>query len=189
MRRLILIKHAEPEIMPDVPANQWHLSLAGRARCRLLAQDVAPYAPTHIVASTEPKAGETAELIGAALDLPWTSMQGLHEHDRSTAPFLGADEFETTVARFFAEPDRLVFGSETAEEARTRFDTAMAGVLRRYPEGNIAVVAHGTVITLFVAQANPIDAFAFWRRLGLPSMVVLALPELRLLTLRERIGD
>lgn len=189
MRKLILIKHAAPEIVPNVPANQWRLSAGGRARCSRLAQHVAAYAPAHIISSTEPKASETAHLASIALGVPWSTQDGLHEHDRSAVPFLGDAEFNAAVARFFAEPDTLVFGGETAAAARERFSTAIAAVLREHPEGNLAVVAHGTVITLFVAQANQIDAFDLWQRLGLPSYVVLALPDLRLLAQTETIKD
>ncbi len=55
---------------------------------------------------------------------------------------------------------------------------ALAGVMERHAHENIAVVAHGTVITLFVARAAGIEPFALWRRLGLPSFIVLSLPAL-----------
>jgi broad specificity phosphatase PhoE len=42
-------------------------------------------------------------------------------------------------------------------------------VLEEHPEGNLAVVAHGTVNALFLAQHENIDALDFWCRLGLPS--------------------
>lgn len=189
MRKLILIKHAAPQIVPDIPAHRWRLSAAGRARCSSLAQQIATYSPAHIVASLEPKASETAHLVSVALGVPWSGMDGLHEHDRSTTPYVGHAEFNAAVARFFAEPATLVFGGETADAARERFDSAIAAVLRQYPQGNLAVVAHGTVITLFVAQANQVDAFALWQRLDLPSYVVLALPDFQLLELMETIED
>ena len=37
---------------------------------------------------------------------------------------------------------------------------------------------YGTVITLFVAAHAKIDPFAFWKRLGLPSFVVMGVPRL-----------
>jgi broad specificity phosphatase PhoE len=189
MRRLLLIKHSVPEIVPDIPASRWRLSAAGQARCSVLARHVAPYAPSHIVASTEPKARKTARLLGKALGIGWSSTEGLHEHERDNAPFLGAEEFEATVARFFAKPGVLVFGRETADAARERFSSAIAGVLRQHPQGSLAVVAHGTVITLFVARTNEIDQFAFWRRLGLPAMVVLGLPDCGLVAVVEQAGE
>ncbi len=187
MRRLLLIKHSAPEIVPSQPARLWRLSATGRARCSVLAQHLGAYAPATIIASTEPKAAETAQLVAEALGRSWYCMEGLHEHDRSNAPFLGTAEFEATMAHFFAEPDALVFGGETADAACERFSRALIEVLRRHPHGDLAIVAHGTVITLFVARTNGIDAFDFWQRLGLPSYVVLSLPDLSVVKVAERI--
>jgi len=63
---LILVKHALPEIIPTLPANQWHLSEVGRAQCALLADQLAIYAPSALVSSSEPKALETAHLAADA---------------------------------------------------------------------------------------------------------------------------
>ena len=43
----------------------------------------------------------------------------------------------------------------------------------KYKDENVMLVAHGTVITLFVAVHAKIEPFAFWKRLGLPSFVVM----------------
>jgi hypothetical protein len=43
------------------------------------------------------------------------------------------------------------------------------------------MVSHGTVISLFVAECARIDPYDLWRKLELPSYVVLSLPELQLL--------
>jgi len=40
-----------------------------------------------IFSSSEPKAIETAEIIGNGLSLPVEIQPGLHEHDRSNVPF------------------------------------------------------------------------------------------------------
>ena len=38
MGELLLIKHAPPEITPEVISHRWVLSAAGRARCDWLAE-------------------------------------------------------------------------------------------------------------------------------------------------------
>lgn len=40
---------------------------------------------------------------------------------------------------------------------------------------NLAIVAHGRVISLLVSRAAGLDAYELWLRLGLPSFVVLDL--------------
>jgi broad specificity phosphatase PhoE len=37
----------------------------------------------------------------------------------------------------------------------------------------VAVVTHGTVIALYVAELTGEDPFTLWRRMGLPSFAVL----------------
>lgn len=72
-------------------------------------------------------------------------------------------------------------GRETAIEARERFANALESVLGRYKEGNIAVVAHGTVISLSVAHRAGLQPYDYWKELDLPSFAVMSLPGLSLL--------
>ncbi len=161
-----------PELDPTVPAPEWHLSELGRKRSELLANKLAAYSLDVIVSSIEPKAVETAQIVANRLGKPFETAEGLHEHDRRSVPFMGVEQLEAKVAEFFTKPRESVFGNETADEAHERFASAIARVIQKHPQKNIAIVAHGTVISLFVARANGLDQFAFWKRLGLPSFVV-----------------
>ena len=144
------------------------------------------YGPRVMVSSEEPKAVETAEIAAKRLGIGHFVYPGLHEHDRTDAPFLGDEEFGLAARNFFENPDRLVWGSETAEEAGGRFEGAVRGVLEELEEDVIAIVAHGTVISLLAARHNDLDAYAPWRGLGLPSFCVLSAEDLRL---REAVPD
>lgn len=187
-RHLILVKHAMPDLKPEQASSLWTLSEIGRASCISLADALAPYSLAAIVSSTEPKARETAELTGHCLNLPVEVALDLHEHDRTGVPFLADPaEWDAAIVRFFAEPDKQVLGRETARAAQTRFITAIDDVLERHTGGNIAVVAHGTVISLFVAYHAGVDPMPFWRRLGLPSFVMLRLPTFELEAVVETI--
>lgn len=172
MPKLYLIKHALPELDPTVPAPEWHLGERGRARSDLLANTLAAYPLDVIVSSIEPKAIETAQIVARRLGKPFEIGEELHEHDRRNVSFMPLEQLEARVAEFFAKPNELVLGNETANAAHARFANAIDRVLEKYPEKNIAVVAHGTVISLFVAHTHPMP-FEFWKRLGLPSIVVL----------------
>jgi broad specificity phosphatase PhoE len=187
VRKLILVKHAAPHIIPTLPGHAWHLSADGQQRCLPLARLLALYCPATIVSSREPKAAETAAAVAAHLDVSWRFGEGLHEHDRTNVPYLTRKQFDPAIAAFFAHPDVLCFGQETAHQARVRFHTAIGKILSDTPMGNIIVIAHGTVITLFVAHHTGLPAFPLWQRLGLPSFVVLTLPELGLAEIVEDI--
>jgi broad specificity phosphatase PhoE len=187
MRYLMLVRHSQPDIVSYVPGSHWQLSAEGRARCRLLAEQLSAYQPATIAASMEPKAAETAALLSAHLHIPYQTAEGLHEHERGNTPYLGQEKWEQIISTFFAQPDKLVFGSETATQALERFAGAVQKVVQEHAEGNIVIVAHATVITLLVAQYVYIPSFLFWRSLDTPAFVVLSLPSYRLLNTVVRI--
>jgi broad specificity phosphatase PhoE len=187
VRRLILVRHSEVAVEADVPAASWRLSPVGRSKCDRLATMLAEYGPTAIVASTEPKATETADVVARRLGLTVEAMAGLREHDRAGVPFWNdRAEFESRVAEMFERPAELVLGQETAADAQRRFSFAIEEALGRHRHGNLVVVAHGTVITLFVARHNDMDAYEYWRSLGMPSFAVLSVPDMVLL---ETVAD
>jgi broad specificity phosphatase PhoE len=184
---LILVKHAMPALEPGVPSRAWRLSDAGRAGCLPLADQLAAYQPTAIAASAEPKATETARIIAERLGAPMAVVADLHENDRTGLGWLGAEELEARIARFFAEPNRRIMGNETADEAHARFAAAVEDLCAHHPDENVVIVAHGTVITLFVSRRTGIPPYPFWKRLGLPSFVLLSRPEYALQAVVERI--
>ena len=79
----------------------------------------------------------------------------------------------------FKHPDDLILGNETGTQARRRFDSAVKEVLGKYPNEPLAVVAHASVMALFVAHHNEVDevdVFSFWQSLEMPDVVRLSLP-------------
>jgi broad specificity phosphatase PhoE len=173
---LILIRHAEPEIIPNRPASQWPLSEAGRLRCQTLADSLKAYDLDAVMSSTENKAIETGQIVAESLNKPFSTAEGLHEHERSNVTrFETRALFQERIAAFFREPERLVFGTETADEAYARFSRSLLNLVTQQPGQKLAIVTHGTVLTLFVARLGGLDPFDFWSKLGLPAFVVLRL--------------
>jgi len=182
MYKLILVKHSLPEILPEIPASEWHLSAEGRRRCQVLADELAGHDPDIIFSSPELKAQETAQIVAQQLVKPLFIVPGLHEHERKTVWFKNEDQFKASVKEFFEQPDALVFGEETATQALNRFSSAVDQLISKNRDQTLVVVSHGTVITLFVADNCGIEPFPFWSRLDLPSFVVLSLPDLVVLS-------
>jgi broad specificity phosphatase PhoE len=169
-------------VIPAIPPSRWVLSDEGRRRCAALAARLARVAPATIAASDEPKARETAALLAAQLGFvgPLRLDHDLREHERRPTDFFDSPAaFEAAVRILFARPDELVFGRETARAAGQRFDSAVRRILADTPSGDVIVVAHGTVIALFVAAHAGLAPFPLWESLQLPSYVVLTLPGLR----------
>ena len=179
VRKLILVRHSLPEVVPGMPAAQWGLGTEGRSRCVPLSEKLRVHEPRVIVSSLERKAVETAEIVAERLGKTFETVVGLHEQDRSNLnETLDEAEFEGTISALFDRPDQLVMGRETGAQARDRFVGSVENVFEKWPGGNVVIIAHGTVMTLFVANCVEIRPFEFWKRLGLPSFVVLSLPEL-----------
>lgn len=177
MQTLVLVKHSLPDIDPAVPANKWHLSEEGSVRSRILGEKLDRYDLGLVVSSIEPKAMETAEIAAGVLNIPVEAVEGLHEHDRSNVGFLEKERFEQSIGRFFARPADLVFGDETADQAHDRFSKAVYEFSDRFPRVNMALVTHGTVLSLFLSRISELEPFALWKQLGLPSWVVLSRPD------------
>jgi broad specificity phosphatase PhoE len=183
---LIFFRHSLPEIDPAIPAREWHLSKEGQHRCRRLAERLLDFNPQRIVSSLEPKALETAQILAERLGFPCESAAGLHEHLRSRVAHTHQQTFEASVKAFFEQPDRLVYGDETADQAYTRFDRAVEAVRDQYPDRSpIVIVSHGTVISLFVGRACGVDPFSVWKSLKLPCMIVFSAQRPSLISLES----
>jgi broad specificity phosphatase PhoE len=165
---VLLVRHSVPEVDRSIPAAEWRLSAEGRARCDALAKQLSTHDPELVVSSTEPKALETAELLAWRLGLDVRESAELREQERRTVGWLERDELEAAVLRVFAEPDQVVFGEESAASALERFTRAVEGLGDR-----AIVVSHGTVISLYVAARTGQDAFALWKGLELPDLLVV----------------
>jgi broad specificity phosphatase PhoE len=59
-----------------------------------------------MLSSTEPKARETAEIAADTLGIPVAVAEGLHEHERKSAPYVSAQQFRAAVEGLFARPAR-----------------------------------------------------------------------------------
>lgn len=180
MNHLILIKHALPQIDKTKSAPDWHLSDSGRASCTPLAEALRPYKLDLLITSEEPKAHQTGQLVAEHLQLPYTSAPNFHEHDRKGVPFISQETWHTTVKTFFARPNDLIFGNETADQAHLRFTRAIEKAVKTHPHKTIAIATHGTVISLFTAQKTRTNGFDLWQQLNLPSYVVFDLPDYNL---------
>jgi broad specificity phosphatase PhoE len=179
---LILVRHAAVYIDPSISSHQWPLTANGRFATHRLAHQFKPYCPQHIITSEEPKAQATGAALAEVLHLPTQTASGLQEHDRRGVPFFeNKADFETAVAKFFTQPDKLMFGGETAVEATTRFTNAVNQQIEENLQANLTIVAHGAVLTLFICQYNPdLDPWQFWQSLTMPCAFALTLPSCQL---------
>jgi len=173
---LVLVKHALPVLDATKPAKEWQLSAEGELQSRRLAGRLRAFVPLRLVASPEPKALRTAELVGAELGVRVSPIDGLREFDRPILPHLSKPDYERANAQIFLDPSRRVLGNESGQEALDRFSTAIETALAGTDAQTLVAITHGTVIALFAADHNGVDAFDLWKRLECTSFVVLELP-------------
>nr|WP_304504803.1 histidine phosphatase family protein [Defluviimonas sediminis] len=140
--------HPEVVIDPAVPVPDWGLSDRGRARVAALAARGWPEGTGRIVASTERKARETAELLAAPLGLEVELRPAQGEIDRSAAGYVPHDRHEALADRFFARPDESAEGWETARAAMARVRADLQVILAGHRGGDLLIVGHGGVGTL-----------------------------------------
>ena len=182
MRKLILIKHAMPNIDESVPSKEWLLSEEGKIKSKSLANYIKEYNVKHIYTSDEQKAIETGEIICKELNLDLKIHKNLHENDRTGLNYLTHDEYDKVFKSFFNNPFNNVVGNETAKGAQSRFIEAITDIIENNEaEEDIVIVAHGTVISLFVSNFNKVDTFPLWQSLELPSFVELTIPNYKII--------
>jgi broad specificity phosphatase PhoE len=141
-------------------------------RCAALAAYLGPFNIHRLYASYERKAQETAGLVARKLGIEVETCPNVHEHVRSTSILLPQQAFRERLQTFFQQPGSLVFGKETAASALARFSSAIDQLLMANTDCDVALTTHGTVMTLFVCAHSEWEPFAFWNRLGQPSVVI-----------------
>lgn len=178
MSNLILVRHSVSRQDPDKPSHEWELTPEGEERCSLLAERLTNYDPHIFVTSEEAKAFETgritAELIGTGV----VAATNLHEHRRTNTPYFPRyEDFLAAVTEFFHYPNQLVLGDESADACYQRYNEAVEKVVAEYENQTVALVSHGTVMSLFIGRKNNLDPLPLWKNFGMPAFVVLSLPD------------
>lgn len=181
-RQIVLVKHAQPVLDAGVPPCYWQLGAEGEEQARRLARRLEAFVPFTLATSREPKAQRTAEIVARELDVASETVDGLEELDRPTLPLMSAAERERINAGIFTAPFERVLGRESAAEALVRFTDGVAKVHEHARESHsVVIITHGTVISLFVAAHNDIDAMTLWKQLECASFVVLTSTGFRLI--------
>jgi broad specificity phosphatase PhoE len=153
------ITHPQVAIEPDVPVTRWSLSAIGVERAEAMCRQPWAADVRRIVSSDEVKAVQTAEILARHVGVPVEVRPGIGENDRSSTGFVPPDRFEQLADRFFADPEASVEGWERAVDAQARIAAGLADLLADEAGGDVAVVGHGGVGTLWwcALAGRPID--------------------------------
>ena len=172
MRRLVLVRHAQVRLDPELPPRLWELTAEGRAAAERLAQLPVFVGVAAVVTSPEPKARATAEPIATAAGVELRVEQDLREAERGPAPV--ADR-----ARFVAQVDAWLGGApvpgwESVDAAAARIVACVARLLGELT-GDVVLVSHGTVLSLYLAGLRGDERVALtdWEAIPLPAVAVV----------------
>lgn len=176
MTQIILIRHSETKQNPQASSHTWQLTKRGRERCESLGKKLKPCGVSRIITSEEQKAILTGQLTADVLDIPCETAPALGETKRDTLPYFDKiEDFWAAIENGMRHPDDLVFGEETFTDARTRFANSIDALVAKYPDDKLAIVTHGTVMSLYVSHLTGEDVYTFWRSLQMPTYAILDL--------------
>ena len=164
---LFLVRHGRPWSDQQRPAACWLLAPSTAVDVRRLRASGRLPDQAMFCASPEPKALATACLL---TDQPVRVVDDLREQVRD-GPWV--EDFDAAVRRAFARPDEPAHpGWEPLAECRRRVVTAVRGLLRDHPDGDLVLVGHGAAWTIVVAELSGEEPdLERWRRLRMPDVL------------------
>jgi broad specificity phosphatase PhoE len=169
MTRIVLVRHAMPVVLEDLPGHLWQLGEGGRVAARAVRSRLPD--PAYLVASDEPKAIDTLReaVAGGEVAVDAGFAEVGRPHIRS-----GGDDYRAAARAYVGGVVRD--GWEPHEAVVARFGRAV----RRHAglAGGRALVigTHGLCMTLWLAHATALpDPVAFWAGLDFPDVVEVPL--------------
>jgi probable phosphoglycerate mutase len=155
-----LLRHGQTEHTPErrfSGRNDLPLSLTGRAEAEAAAARAAELGIEVVVASPLRRTRETAEIVGASLDLPVVFDEDLVELDFGKLEGLSGEEARTAhplaVRRFLSDVTVAAPGGESIADVSARVTRARRRILSEHAGRTVLVVSHVTPIKLLLAGA------------------------------------
>jgi alpha-ribazole phosphatase len=169
--RAVFVRHGEPdESMQgrcygrlDVP-----LSAAGLRRAAAVAEALRSHEIEAVYTSPLQRASDTARAVASPHGLDPVPRDALRELDFGELEGMSHEEIESgypDLYRFWMEdPSTVRFpGGEALSDLRARVLPEVAGIRERHEGRSVAVVAHGGVVRVVLAEALELPDMAFFR--------------------------
>ena len=165
--RVILVRHAMPELEPDVPAHRWRLGAEGQAAARALQLPTAAY----LVASSEQKAADTLRAATGAR--PVVQDAGFDEVHR---PSEWRDDHRERARAYVHGATHP--GWEAQHDVAARFTAAIRRHAAAAGGRPLVVGSHGMALTCWLAAEHllSVPAGDFWAALAFPQLIEVDLP-------------
>jgi broad specificity phosphatase PhoE len=172
MNRVILVRHAEPQIEIEVPASAWSLTARGEESTRRLIPRLATLRPGVIWSSPERKALQTAGLLAEGLELSLQQDDRFSEQGADVGQFLtDYAEFRALVRHHFEHPDEVVLRGESSRAAGERFGEGVTSILEAGSREVPVIVSHGRIMASWLSSITGEPAMEIWTRFRMPDLV------------------
>jgi 2,3-bisphosphoglycerate-dependent phosphoglycerate mutase len=167
---VLLVRHAEPIPIgaPDIADNDRPLTDEGRAAAAELAEELDGWEITAIYSSPYRRALETVEVLARRRRLEVQVLEDLRERLLSTALH---DDWETSLARAWADPDLALPGAESGRGAQRRAMAILDLLRTRHASGGrIVLGSHGNLISLVLQHLEPEIGVEFHLAMPMPAL-------------------
>ena len=169
--RLVLVRHGEPDESMhgrcygslDVP-----LSAAGLRRAAGVGEALRTHELDAVYSSPLQRAFDTARAVASAHGLEPVPREALRELDFGELEGMSHDEIASDYPELYRfwmdDPSAVRFpGGEALSDLRARVLPEVAGIRERHEGQAVAVVAHGGVVRVVLAEALELPGSAFFR--------------------------
>jgi broad specificity phosphatase PhoE len=161
MDQFVLLRHAKPLRDPAEPPTRWSLDPDHLEDISPLADALRGLGLVHVLTSVEPKARGTGGCLASLLNIPVDSDARLGEVNRPHLP--DSRDFTERVRSYLRGDAVAGWEPQAVVTQRMRDATEDAGGL-----GFVALVSHGTAISLFLESLGLVNAWTFWTRMSSP---------------------
>jgi broad specificity phosphatase PhoE len=166
---LLIVRHGETDWNAqfrfqghaDTPLNE-----TGRAQARALAEELTDVEADAIYSSDLSRARETAEILGARLGVPVTSLRELREIDVGSWQGLTREDIDPAAYGAWRRGEHGWTGGETYEGLAERILPALRKIALAHPRGRVLVVGHGGTIRTLRAHVAGLTVGEHRKTLG-----------------------
>ncbi|MGH9024527.1 MAG: histidine phosphatase family protein [Acidimicrobiia bacterium] len=159
---LLLVRHAEPiRIDPGLgtPADP-HLTDRGGEQSARLAEWLGAEGVDHVAVSPKRRSIETATPLATTLGIDIEVLPDLREYDAEADEYIPVEQMRAAKDdRWFAmiEGRWEDYGGEPVASFRARVVPCLEALIDRFPGGRVAVISHGGVINVYLADLLGIE--------------------------------
>lgn len=159
--KVVLVRHAQPRVAPDLPASQWTLSPPGVRAAERLASQLNIHS-AGVISSDETKALQTAEPISRSLGVAVETDRRLREVSRPWTPH----GYGQVATRWLTGLE--VEGWESRRMVIERMEASVTDAAAAGGRG-VVLVGHGLALTIWLTcHFAHLDPVVFWTNLTMP---------------------